>query len=1102
MALELPLKAALHFTLPWRHYMAKLQSTNQRPSRSARMSSKTLVALTSLRLAVPYLSSRCARAEHIPEISANMLRPTQRRARCRKITRILGIWSMLLSSSFSRSSARMANSTEFSGARFNSTRVGWVSDPDGRGTLNILVSCLSSLLLSSWVVMHLNIPRKQSSTTRRVATHFYWCIYGIFGPELVIWTAWRQLLSAWALRDELRNGGYADDKWTIAHGFYALMGGFAIDVDASTDPTVPSFADGIQRLSLTPKGVLLLAKCGRLPKISKEDIMDKSKVDALGKFLACLQVIWMTAQVCTRLSSQLPVTALEVTTVSHVTSALTLYVLWWHKPRSVDEPTILTGDWVRPLAAFMLMCSRESKGQMLPEFQLEEAQSEMAGLELIPSQEYQHQFTFVRKSNTYPECTVTSAVDRAFGNAVRPSEEIKDKSNSATKTRWKLARDAIQNYEAVRDLLRPPPNEHSRKYEIALATYPEMPAKCRVNVHVEEHDSTEAASFECEMQQLVSATASDWPHDGLLRTANGLWMGASLWLASIAYSGIHIAAWHNEFPTVLEAWLWRSASLYIACSGVLWAGLLVLAEFSARLWWIWYDVMSGDAPKGLTVAVSVTCCVCGLAYAFSRAYLIIEAFISLRLLPMSAYDVPQWTLGVPHVAAGFPESKRRVLSHAPRIVSHCSTSLITYDGSSSIIARARQRSQTPETCILYLGAPESLYQTHHDISVVNTTSLISHMAAPNQHGGFPSRQYNNTLNRPSGSGFAPSSTLPYAAPQASGPNPLGGGTQQQREAARLERERHERAERERRDAEASQALENLSEEQREEVNEAFSLFDLDKDEHIDYHELKVAFKALGFDLAKGEVLDILQTHGVSAATIHGAGGSKMPISQQQPTFTGPSRLLLPHLAFMHLAAQKIAVRDPREEILRAFELFDSNGTGLIRLEDLRRVARELGEGLQEEELRAMIDEFDVRGEGGINREDVGAGALVVLLHLSHDLDFASSLEHFSNKQETLREMSFDRNIFISYTIVSAICPVFGFEEHSTNVESGKPFQKWIATTELRNELLNTDHVCKYTINLALSAKSESKGMASISPVIMSATTTAEKTRRKKGQAWH
>lgn len=55
--------------------------------------------------------------------------------------------------------------------------------------------------------------------------------------------------------------------------------------------------------------------------------------------------------------------------------------------------------------------------------------------------------------------------------------------------------------------------------------------------------------------------------------------------------------------------------------------------------------------------------------------------------------------------------------------------------------------------------------------------------------------------------------------------------------------------------------------------------------------------------------------------------------------------------------------------MRAFDLFDQEGKGRIDLQDLRRVARELGEGLQEEELQAMIDEFDVRGEGGISREE-------------------------------------------------------------------------------------------------------------------------------------
>jgi hypothetical protein len=52
----------------------------------------------------------------------------------------------------------------------------------------------------------------------------------------------------------------------------------------------------------------------------------------------------------------------------------------------------------------------------------------------------------------------------------------------------------------------------------------------------------------------------------------------------------------------------------------------------------------------------------------------------------------------------------------------------------------------------------------------------------------------------------------------------------------------------------------LSEDQKQEIKEAFELFDTDKDGSIDYHELKVAMRALGFDLKKAEVLKLLRDH--------------------------------------------------------------------------------------------------------------------------------------------------------------------------------------------------------------------------------------------------
>ena len=62
----------------------------------------------------------------------------------------------------------------------------------------------------------------------------------------------------------------------------------------------------------------------------------------------------------------------------------------------------------------------------------------------------------------------------------------------------------------------------------------------------------------------------------------------------------------------------------------------------------------------------------------------------------------------------------------------------------------------------------------------------------------------------------------------------------------------------------------------------------------------------------------------------------------------------------------ISQRDPDDEMRKAFELFDEEGKGTISLRNMRHIARELGENLGEEELQAMIDEFDVDQDGEIS----------------------------------------------------------------------------------------------------------------------------------------
>lgn len=67
--------------------------------------------------------------------------------------------------------------------------------------------------------------------------------------------------------------------------------------------------------------------------------------------------------------------------------------------------------------------------------------------------------------------------------------------------------------------------------------------------------------------------------------------------------------------------------------------------------------------------------------------------------------------------------------------------------------------------------------------------------------------------------------------------------------------------------------------------------------------------------------------------------------------------------------EKITSRDPEEEMEKAFQLFDEDGTGRVTLKNMRRIARELGENLTDDELQAMIDEFDKDEDGAINLQE-------------------------------------------------------------------------------------------------------------------------------------
>jgi hypothetical protein len=79
-----------------------------------------------------------------------------------------------------------------------------------------------------------------------------------------------------------------------------------------------------------------------LPDPASEEIEDKSKADALGKGIVCIQALWFIIQCVARLASErYSISLLELNTLAHALCMLLIYWLWWNKPLNIEEPVII-----------------------------------------------------------------------------------------------------------------------------------------------------------------------------------------------------------------------------------------------------------------------------------------------------------------------------------------------------------------------------------------------------------------------------------------------------------------------------------------------------------------------------------------------------------------------------------------------------------------------------------------------------------------------------------------------------------------------------------------------------------------------------------------
>ena len=334
------------------------------------------------------------------------------------------------------------------------------------------------------------------------------------------------------------------------------------------------------------------------PTITEEEIKDRSKADGLAKGIAVLQTTWFIAQCISRPAQGLIITEIELITLAIAALNGLLYFLWWNKPLDV-----------RCCVPVLLLHGEDRKPVEIPHF---EAKSEL--LYLIDLKEMNRR------------------------NAPESSQIFS----------------SIFSWVHIRWLLNSP--GHLKGYMASES----RPLQCLIP-HIKERILTvdpaiacallvELVKFPFRMFHVLVLRGADifdahdidkdairvptfYAHPKLDRTEQTLITLTSI--VAMLFGGIHCAGWNLPFPSHAELIIWRVSSLIILivpCTSMLTMRFMGMDVPDIIVW-----ILGSAFFFGLVI------------YALARLTLFVEAFITLRHLPLGAYSVVEWTALLLHM---------------------------------------------------------------------------------------------------------------------------------------------------------------------------------------------------------------------------------------------------------------------------------------------------------------------------------------------------------------------------------------------------------------------------------------------------------------------
>ncbi|TIA22046.1 hypothetical protein D6C81_03552 [Aureobasidium pullulans] len=511
----------------------------------------------------------------------------------------------------------------------------WHPEPRERGTFSILSSCVTTLVLCVWTAaLSFRIP-----------------LDPVIDQETSLESA-----SSPPLRRHC---------WTLTHGFYAAMGGFAIQAE-NLGLGCP---EEVTTLVLDEAGLLyVLDKLPEVfPDLPESEILDKSKASTLAKSIVCLQALWFCIQCMARMMQGASISLLELNVLGHCLCTFVTYAIWWKKPVDVEQPSLLVvTDSLRQHVALMNLFGGQEDALPPPPTWPDLKFHGQPGVSISGClTSFNHPERDCNSIAHHDECLYEKIQRRIrFGTRlssimfVVPSMVLhtstgihcSGKSNDVDSLDLSLSINIYQFWITYSWCISNPQNLARPTFlatqQFVLDVTPGMEERLK---QAAETGPVSINEYHGEVYSIDRIR--NWSLSPKI-----LYMAATfrevpilpvLTIVELLYGGLHLLAWNAPFNTSTERIMWQISGIAIAIVGPLFP-VLYQAWHHGRFhpFELYHSGRPLTAHRKKLEAFIFDCY--APLYLLARLYLVVECFVDLPYLPDSAFTTPNFTLYMPH----------------------------------------------------------------------------------------------------------------------------------------------------------------------------------------------------------------------------------------------------------------------------------------------------------------------------------------------------------------------------------------------------------------------------------------------------------------------